>query len=440
MLLVGSAAVRQVSAQQTAIVTPSGNDATGQFGDLAKPFQTIQAAIDAVPSTTDPPTSWTILIAPGQYDEDLAIDATNRHLSLLGLGPWHLGKFNEPGGTSAWSPTKARNINVSTTLMSTVNNVRSSLTIGALTAVDSGFSTHLAYSTAARIAGQIRYFAGTASAASTELHLAGVQIFGLGGSGRALDTSDYTGAVHLWAWRTRFGATTPVLTPQVFGPSNLRVQVAHQCRFDGPFEPYNYARVESCRIRQGMTVTSAGADEEPSGIIGCEVSGNFVGPTGAFRYDGNTAWWWVNNGATPIGPHASKVLQDTPGVDVTLKTAATDVDVLAGQVVYAKPTANVGLARADVIATADAAGLATVDALATFSLTYRTQGVVSLSDWTAVTGTVSLSPGQRYFLSAAAGGKLVTSMVAGPNLHVYIGKALSSTELDVDIDPPIKLV
>ncbi|HMA45840.1 MAG TPA: hypothetical protein VKP11_01300, partial [Frankiaceae bacterium] len=70
-----------VTAQQTAIVDPArGNDATGKFGDLALSFKTIQAAINAVPTPVDAATArtiWTILVSPGTYDEDLAVDLTH---------------------------------------------------------------------------------------------------------------------------------------------------------------------------------------------------------------------------------------------------------------------------------------------------------------------------------------------------------------------------
>ncbi len=77
--------------QQTAIVDPvHGNNLTGQFGDLGKPFQTIQAAINAVPSvaignSAGSRTVWVILVSPGTYDEDLSVEGLLRGLPSPGV-------------------------------------------------------------------------------------------------------------------------------------------------------------------------------------------------------------------------------------------------------------------------------------------------------------------------------------------------------------------
>lgn len=69
-------------AQHTLVVTPDGlaasKDAAGN------PITTIQAALDAVPSTSGALEPWTILVASGNYFEDLIL--TRSHVTLLGLG------------------------------------------------------------------------------------------------------------------------------------------------------------------------------------------------------------------------------------------------------------------------------------------------------------------------------------------------------------------
>src|SRR3990167_5098698 len=66
-----------------------------QDGSLANPYLSIQAAVDAVPTpatVADSVNDWMILIAPGDYDEDIAISGPVR-LALIGLGAFRLGLY-----------------------------------------------------------------------------------------------------------------------------------------------------------------------------------------------------------------------------------------------------------------------------------------------------------------------------------------------------------
>ncbi|HEX7780462.1 MAG TPA: hypothetical protein VF424_14540, partial [Vicinamibacterales bacterium] len=70
-----------------AAVTPN------EDGSLTLPYHRIQSAIDSIPKPTTPAATaldWTILIAPGDYDESLTIQGPVR-LALLGLGAFRLG-------------------------------------------------------------------------------------------------------------------------------------------------------------------------------------------------------------------------------------------------------------------------------------------------------------------------------------------------------------
>lgn len=76
-----------------------GATASAQHGSLDKPFRTIQAAVDAIgfPSTVgESAEDWAILIAPGDYDEDVAISGPVR-LALIGLGAFRLGRYTVAG-------------------------------------------------------------------------------------------------------------------------------------------------------------------------------------------------------------------------------------------------------------------------------------------------------------------------------------------------------
>ncbi len=123
-----------------------------------------------------------------------------------------------------------------------------------------------------------------------------------------------------------------------------------------------------------------------------------------------------------------------------VSSAQADENLLAGQVIYVKGTSNVELAQANTRPDTEAAGLVLSDTLTGFTAPYVTQGTITLSDWTNVIGAAALAPGVRYFLSAATAGRLVSAQVSGGNFHVFVGRALSTTTLDVDIDPPILIV
>lgn len=67
-------------------------------------------------------------------------------------------------------------------------------------------------------------------------------------------------------------------------------------------------------------------------------------------------------------------------------------------------------------------------------------GVVSIPDWTLITGTSELVPGEKYYLSAALAGKLVA---IPPNQNgqfiAQVGIAKNAFDLGITIMPPIGL-
>ena len=106
---------------------------SAQDGSLNNPFKKIQAAVDVVnasvaevlaefpigsgdgaikggvrhfpipPTVADSVQDWMILIAPGDYDEDLAISGPVR-LALIGLGGFRLGRYTSQGLTQPGPP------------------------------------------------------------------------------------------------------------------------------------------------------------------------------------------------------------------------------------------------------------------------------------------------------------------------------------------------
>lgn len=101
-----------------------------QDGTESRPFSRIQAAIDALPVQTTNAEMLVykhILIAPGQYDEDLAINMSWRRLVIApwGSGDWKLGTFD---GNFANPVAPFRNFVISGS-MTVVDNIRPELRI-----------------------------------------------------------------------------------------------------------------------------------------------------------------------------------------------------------------------------------------------------------------------------------------------------------------------
>lgn len=132
-----------------------------------------------------------------------------------------------------------------------------------------------------------------------------------------------------------------------------------------------------------------------------------------------------------------------PGGSFPLGTtfaALAGEDLLAGQpIAINRISATLELADADAgVAKATCAGLVLFDTLTGFiagvDMVSHTQ-----ADWTAVVGAVALLPGQAYFLSLIAG-RLTTSAPTAPGQFVtYVGIAVSTTTLELDIQAPILL-
>lgn len=68
-----------------------------------------------------------------------------------------------------------------------------------------------------------------------------------------------------------------------------------------------------------------------------------------------------------------------------------------------------------------------------------TDGVIDIADWTHVVGTALLTPNQAYWLSTTAGNLTTTPPNTDGQIVQYIGRGLSTTQLLVEIDSPIKL-
>lgn len=130
-------------------------------------------------------------------------------------------------------------------------------------------------------------------------------------------------------------------------------------------------------------------------------------------------------------------IQGAPGRDASAlddQQAETDSSILAGQPLYLKSNGHADLAIANNIGTSRVCGLASEDAIASLSVTFKSGNTLELLDWTAVIGSVELTPGALYFLDPDNAGKLTTiaPTLAG-QVVAMVGHALSFTTIAIEI-------
>lgn len=126
-----------------------------------------------------------------------------------------------------------------------------------------------------------------------------------------------------------------------------------------------------------------------------------------------------------------------PGPAGPAVEAVADVAAPAGMPL-AVSRANGHLVKADAASKAFAfvAGLAFEPTVIGF-VGAAARDVVMLADWTAITGSAALLPGQTYFL--AVGGGMTTTPPGSPNCITVVGKAASATTMLIDPQNPIQL-
>ena len=287
--------------QQVRYVSPNG-PAVGADGSMASPYRTIQDAVDYVVAQSLPPASvrevWLIMIAPGTYDEDVVIDGTNRHIGLIGLGPWNLGLF---AGVN-WAPTGVpRNITWNVNA-GNIDSIRHALMIGRALGFGEGLGTHVSYNTTPRISGRIIVNDNILGGTTKELYVQ-AQVFDAGATGRSLDYAAGTGILNFYTWQSRYASAIDGTFTQP------RLQIAEETRFDGLVNVTAWSRINYCQIAAGLTCTIAAPDIQPSGMTNTNFAGTFTGPAASCRLDGNTNYWFKTNGAV-LGGAATKVIQD----------------------------------------------------------------------------------------------------------------------------------
>ena len=146
------------------------------------------------------------------------------------------------------------------------------------------------------------------------------------------------------------------------------------------------------------------------------------------------------------GPH-THIIAEIIGLQLALDgrvdktfTAGTTLDTLVpGHLARVTTAGNVRLTDASAINTASCIGFVTA-ATAIGFVPELTNNKITLADWTAITGAVSLSVGVRYFADPATPGKMTTTPPTTVGSCITsVGIALSTTTLDIEISDPILL-
>lgn len=129
----------------------------------------------------------------------------------------------------------------------------------------------------------------------------------------------------------------------------------------------------------------------------------------------------------------------TPYASSVVFTALAAANLIAGQPVYVdRVTSKVNKADALTQSTSTCQGLA----LAAVALGYPatiSKSILVLPDWTMITGSVALAPGQPYFLTATPGMLSATATTIVGQFVTQVGIAVNATTFEVNAQQPILL-
>ena len=126
-------------------------------------------------------------------------------------------------------------------------------------------------------------------------------------------------------------------------------------------------------------------------------------------------------------------------VSYTLEAAD---NINPGLALYITSSGKVTKALANAASTSFVAGLSLVTINQGGACQYRMEGLVELTDWTDATENSAsiLSAGSFYYVSSTDPGKITNTAPSGAgNFVVQVGFAQSTTKLNLQIQPPIKL-
>lgn len=247
---------------------PAGGD--GSMGD---PFNTIQAACNAVPAGSRA----VVMLASGTYDEDLAITGTDRDITLCGLGDWTLGGGMATGNIT-WTIETETTVRAVLRICSVQNAGGASPFVvaggrpvisGTVTAVTSSTPTIASLTITGTVNGGID---------ATSLALASVPLI------LRLDRAAIGGPIT--------GDTTSL----IYAEEGIIV---------GAVSVNLIAQVVRCVFFSTITMVTSMSPPGPfgqSGFYACTFNGDITGPGGGSVYmDGSSYWSVINNGVSILG-------------------------------------------------------------------------------------------------------------------------------------------
>jgi hypothetical protein len=131
-------------------------------------------------------------------------------------------------------------------------------------------------------------------------------------------------------------------------------------------------------------------------------------------------------------PVADRITQSAGAAHIVKFT--TDDATLVGSPVRQKAGGTVGLAAATSRGVARVVGLCLEAKAIGFAVRVVLRGVVERTDWTAVAGTATLTPGLPYWLDTTAGKITTVAPTSSTDIVARIGRAISTTKLDVQTE------
>ena len=292
-----ASAGNDVTSQWTALVDPAfGNDATGVVGNLSQPFATIQGALNAIPAPVDAASArrvFSIIVSPGTYDENLAVDLTGgKKIKLVSWGQWNLGLFNAPN----WQPSNERSIVITTANAVVFDFIDPSFSIEPMLPTSMSDDTDAAQVAVPRISGNIDTSGVFVGTPNLQLSVQ-AEIFGTVASAASI-VGGATNVI-LRAHRSR-------MRRAVTG-AGIILQDATESRFQALVNISSYGRIEECSLQAGMTVVGPPSSNTTPGIYDSQLTGVFTGPAGSYWLDLVSSFWFRVNGCA-FGGAASRTV------------------------------------------------------------------------------------------------------------------------------------
>jgi len=275
---------------QILLVDPTNASVQAPTGtDITLPFPTIQSALNAIGTPIDVADSkkrFTVLVAPGEYDEDISIPEA-RIIALVALGPVTLGD----GAGSNFASTVPRSVTMNLDQSKEFGVCRPTTTFCTLlSGAGETSSTHTGYAVGWVISGNFltNLSGGPGNETTHEVHLYDVKVEG------DMDGTAAPGCLgNLYHYRCFFDGAYNM-------PTNI-LQVAEHTEFDSTIIISGYTRITDCEISNGMTVSSITTSFKPEGIFDSDWTGQFDGNTTADLYmDAQTYYSYRVNGGTTV--------------------------------------------------------------------------------------------------------------------------------------------